>query len=510
LHSEVNHERPLLIADGITKRFGGVPALTDVHLEVQAGEVHALIGANGAGKSTLIKVLSGVQRADAGSTWQGSPAEFRNLADAMAAGLAVMFQQLNVVSDLTVGEYLTLGRETTQHGWLSGRRNYAAAKAALQQVGIDLPLRKSAGSLSTAERELLEITRAVSRDARLVIMDEPTASLGKVEIERLFEVVRELKSRGVAVLYVSHRLDEILALSDRVTVLRDGRNAGDVVTASTDHDSLVEMMIGAGSRQGVVRTPREQGNLLLRVEHLSSETGLSDINLTLHEREIVGIYGLMGSGRTELMEALYGVARHSGQVSVRGQTASIGSPSDAVELGFGLVPEDRIREGLIGEASVAANLTVAAPHKTTRHGVFSLHKERTLAKEIVGKIGIKTASVNASITELSGGNQQKVVIGRWLFADAKILLLDDPTVGVDVAAKDEIYRLILELADEGSGIIVCSSELEELLTLADRILVMHRGRIVASAAVHETDAESLVRAAIVGADQTTTDGVLTG
>jgi ribose transport system ATP-binding protein len=507
----VNQEGPLLIADGITKRFGGVPALTDVHLEVQAGEVHALIGANGAGKSTLIKVLSGVHRPDAGSmTWQGAPAEFRNLADAMAAGLAVMFQQLNVVSDLTVGEYLTLGRETTRYGWLSGRRNYAAAKAALQQVGIDLPLRKSAGSLSTAERELLEITRAVSRDARLVIMDEPTASLGKVEIERLFEVVGELKSRGVAVLYVSHRLDEILALSDRVTVLRDGRNAGDVETAATDNDALVEMMVGSSSRRRVTRTRRERGNELLCVEHLSSESGLRDINLTLYEREVVGLYGLMGSGRTELMEALYGVARHSGQILVRGHAVKIDSPSDAVELGFGLVPEDRIREGLIGEASVAANLTVAAPHKTTRRGVFSLRKERALAKEIVGKIGIKTAGVNTSITALSGGNQQKVVIGRWLFANAKLLLLDDPTVGVDVAAKDEIYRLILDLADGGSGVIVCSSELDELLTLADRVLVMHRGRIVASAAVHETDAESLLRAAIVGADQTTTDGVLTG
>jgi ribose transport system ATP-binding protein len=507
----VNYEGPLLIADGITKHFGGVPALTDVHLEVQAGEVHALIGANGAGKSTLIKVLAGVHRPDAGSmTWQGAPVEFRNLADAMAAGLAVMFQQLNVVSDLTVGEYLTLGRETTQHGLLSGRRNYAAAETALQLVGIDLPLRKSAGSLSTAERELLEITRVVSGRARLVIMDEPTASLGQVEIERLFEVVRELKSSGVAVLYVSHRLDEILALSDRVTVLRDGRNAGDVETSAADHDTLVEMMIGSGSRRGVTRTRREPGNELLRVEHLSSETGLRDISLTLYEREVVGLYGLMGSGRTEFMEALYGVAHHSGQISVRGRVATIDSPFDAVELGLGLVPEDRIREGLIGEASVAANLTVAAPHKTTRHGVFSLRKERTLAKELVDKIGIKTAGVNTLITTLSGGNQQKVVIGRWLFADAKILLLDDPTVGVDVAAKDEIYRLLLGLADAGSGVIVCSSDLDELLTVADRILVMHRGRIVASAPVDGTDAEILVRQAILGADQTTTDGVLTG
>jgi ABC-type sugar transport system ATPase subunit len=507
----VNHEGPLLIADGITKHFGGVPALTDVHLEVQAGEVHALIGANGAGKSTLIKVLAGVHRPDAGSmTWQGAPVEFRNLADAMAAGLAVMFQQLNVVSDLTVGEYLTLGREATQHGWLSGRRNYAAAKAALQQVGIDLPLRKSAGSLSTAERELLEITRVVSGHARLVIMDEPTASLGQAEIERLFEVVRELKGSGVAVLYVSHRLEEILALSDRVTVLRDGRNAGVVETTVADHDTLVEMMIGSGARQRVTRTRRDRGNELLRVEHLSSDTGLSDINLTLYEREVVGLYGLMGSGRTELMEALYGVTPHSGLISVHGRVANIDSPFDAVELGFGLVPEDRIREGLIGDASVAGNLTVAAPHKTTRHGVFSLRKERALAKELVDKIGIKTAGVGSLITALSGGNQQKVVIGRWLFAESKILLLDDPTVGVDVAAKDEIYRLLLSLADQGSGVIVCSSDLDELLTVADRILVLHRGRIVASAAVDGTDAEILVRQAILGADQTTTDGVLTG
>jgi ABC-type sugar transport system ATPase subunit len=507
----VNHEGPLLIADGITKHFGGVPALTDVHLEVQAGEVHALIGANGAGKSTLIKVLAGVHRPDAGSmTWQGAPVEFRNLADAMAAGLAVMFQQLTVVSDLTVGEYLTLGREATQHGWLSGRRNYAAAKAALQQVGIDLPLRKSAGSLSTAERELLEITRVVSGHARLVIMDEPTASLGQAEIERLFEVVRELKGSGVAVLYVSHRLEEILALSDRVTVLRDGRNAGVVETTVADHDTLVEMMIGSGARQRVTRTRRDRGNELLRVEHLSSDTGLSDINLTLYEREVVGLYGLMGSGRTELMEALYGVTPHSGLISVHGRVANIDSPFDAVELGFGLVPEDRIREGLIGDASVAGNLTVAAPHKTTRHGVFSLRKERALAKELVDKIGIKTAGVDSLITALSGGNQQKVVIGRWLFAESKILLLDDPTVGVDVAAKDEIYRLLLSLADQGSGVIVCSSDLDELLTVADRILVLHRGRIVASAAVDGTDAEILVRQAILGADQTTTDGVLTG
>jgi ABC-type sugar transport system ATPase subunit len=505
----VTNRESLLVAEGITKRFGGVPALTDVHLAVEPGEVHALIGANGAGKSTLIKALAGVHRPDAGTVWwQGEPAEFRNLNDAMAAGMAVMFQQLNVVDDLTVGEYLTLGRETTRHGWLSGRRDYAAASSALEQVGIEIPLRKSAGELSTAEQELLEITRAVSADARLVIMDEPTASLGQVEIERLFEVIRGLRDRGVSVLYVSHRLEEILELTDNVTVLRDGRNAGDIPTADADRGTLLEMMVGTRTRKQISRAVREPGRELLAVKHLSASTGLRDINLTLHAGEVLGLYGLMGSGRTELMEALYGMSPHNGEITVEGKAVDIRSPSKATSLGFGLVPEDRIHQGLITDASVAGNLTISAPKKTTQNGIFNAQRERSEAAELVGEIGIKTAGVNAPITSLSGGNQQKVVIGRWLFADTKILLLDDPTVGVDVAAKDEIYRLVLSLADLGSGVIVCSSELDELLTLADRIMVLHRGAIVASVPVNGAEAEALVRTAIIGADHTTTEGVM--
>jgi ABC-type sugar transport system ATPase subunit len=501
---------PLLEATGITKRFGGAPALTDVHLKIAPGEIHALIGANGAGKSTLVKTLAGVHRADAGEMrWRGQTVEFRNLNDAIAVGIAVMFQQLNVVNDLTVGEYLTLGRERTRFGVLSGRRNYAAAREALEHVGIDLPVRRSAASLSTAERELLEITRAVSLDARLVIMDEPTASLGRAEVERLFAVIRDLRARGVAVLYVSHRLEEILELSDRVTVLRDGRNAHDVHTDETDRDGLLEMMIGTRERREIVRADREPGEELLRVEHLSSSSGLRDIDLTLHQGEVLGLYGLMGSGRTELMEALYGMAPHTGTIVIGGRKASIRSPAQAVASGFGLVPEDRIRQGLITQGTVAGNLTVAAPGKTTSHGIFSLRRERSRARALVEEVGIKTPGVGAPITALSGGNQQKVVIGRWLLANARILLLDDPTVGVDVAAKDEIFQLVLQLADQGSGVIVCSSELDELLTLSDRIMVMHCGAIVASVPVHEAHAERLVRAAIVGSEQATTEGVMT-
>jgi ABC-type sugar transport system ATPase subunit len=500
---------PLLVADGIFKHFGGVPALTDVHLEIAAGEVHALIGANGAGKSTLIKTIAGVHRADAGQLrWRGEAIQFRNLNDAIAAGVAVMFQQLNVVNDLTVGEYLTLGRESTRGGWLSRRRTYAAAREALGRVGIDLSVRRSAATLSTAERELLEITRAVSLDARLVIMDEPTASLGQLETKRLFGVIGDLRARGVAVLYVSHRLEEILEISDRVSVLRDGRNAGDVVTADTDRDTLLELMVGSSERRAPARARRTSGEELLRVEHLSSPTGLRDIDLTLHKREVLGIYGLMGSGRTELMDALYGIAPHSGDVFVAGARAKIRSPQRAVARGFGLVPEDRIRQGLITQATVAGNLTISAPWTTTSHGIFSLRRERAEARRLVDQVGIKTPSISAPITALSGGNQQKVVMGRWLLTHARILLLDDPTVGVDVAAKDEIYRLIAYLADEGSGVIMCSSELDELLTLADRILIMHRGSIVASVPAHEANAEQLIRSAIVGSEQAATEGAV--
>lgn len=501
---------PLLVVDAVSKRFGGVPALTDVRLTIEAGEVHALIGANGAGKSTLIKTIAGVQRADSGEIrWRGTPVALRNLSDAIAAGIGVMFQQLNVVDDLTVGEYLTLGREATRFGWLSSRRTYAAARAVLQHVGIDLAVRRSAASLSTAERELLEITRAVSLDAQLVIMDEPTASLGRAEIERLFAVIRDLRDHGVAVLYVSHRLEEIMSLSDRVTVLRDGRNAGDVRTADTNRDALLEMMVGTRHRPAITRARRRAGAELLRLEGLSTVRGLHDIDLTVREGEVVGLYGLMGSGRTQLLETLYGMQPHAGRVILRGREVTVRSPAQAVALGFGLVPEDRIRQGLITQATVAANLTVAAPHRTTRHGAFSERRERTEARAIVEEVGIKAPGVGAPITSLSGGNQQKVVIGRWLMTGARILLLDDPTAGVDVAAKDEIYRLVLHLADQGSGVLVCSSELDELLTLSDRITVMHRGTIVASVAVSEANAEQIVRAAIVGSERASTDTVVT-
>jgi len=509
----VDHEivpsatHPLLRAAGVTKTYGGIAALSDVSIEVVAGEVHALMGANGAGKSTLIRVLCGVEHPDQGSIrWQGEAVSYRNLRDAMDAGIAVMFQQLNVVEDLTVGEYVTLGREKTRLGLLDKRAMLNAATAALDLTNIDLDPRRSAASLTVAERELLEIARAVSRDARLVIMDEPTASLGHAEVDRLFEVIDGLKRRGVAILYVSHHLDEVVAIADRSTVLRDGRNAGELPRASASKDALLEMMVGRSISARARPQRFEVGPPLLQLQGVCTATGVSDVNLTVHRGEVVGLYGLMGAGRTELLRALYGLDPvTSGSVRLGDREFIARSPYDAAANGIGFVPEDRIRHAIIGEATVAANLTLAAPTQVKRGRLYSLDKERRVAADAVDRIGIKVPSVSAGITELSGGNQQKVVIGRWLVRGTTLLLLDDPTVGVDVAAKQEIYRLIHEATASGMGVLVSSSEIEELTSLADRIVVMHRRRVVGVVESAGADGDAIVRLAIEGRQSVTTE-----
>lgn len=495
---------PLLEARGITKHFGGAFALSNASLTLRPGEVHALLGANGAGKSTLVKVIAGIYKQDAGDILiDGEVVDHRSLHDSQRAGIATMFQQLNVVEDLTVGEYLSLGRESTTFGLYRKRRAAAAARNALDQLGIDLDLRRPAGTLSVAERELVEIARAVSLDSRLVIMDEPTASLGGAEVERIFEVIRVLRNRNVAVLYVSHKLEEVLAVTDCSTVLRDGRNAGSIDTDRATQDDLLDMMVGNHQRhEPVVRAASE--DVVLRLEDVSTTAGLSGIDLTLHRGEVLGVYGLMGAGRTELLHAIYGLDRIThGELSLGGKTVTLHSPAAAVRAGIGLVPEDRIREALIGDASVAGNITLTAARKLTRGGIYSSVRERNIARDAVDRLGIKVPGVSAPITTLSGGNQQKVVIGRWLISDARILLMDDPTVGVDVAAKEDIYRLIHQTTQAGTSVIVCSSELSELMRLADRVVIMHRRRIVQTVNTADGVVEELIRLSIVGSPPTT-------
>lgn len=496
---------PLLEARAITKSFGGARALSGAHLSVLPGEVHALLGANGAGKSTLIKVINGLHRPDSGELlWDGSPLVVKTLADARGVGIATMFQHLNVPGDLTVAEYLTLGRESALATVIRPARNRSLAESSLSELGIELELSRLCNTLSVAEKELMEISRAVSQKARLVIMDEPTASLGAEEVDRLFSVVNRLRARGVAIVYVSHKLEEVLAITDRSTVLRDGATVGTVATAGCDEATLLAMMVGKYAPiEGVPTARPVQAREVLTLRDVSTSTGISNASFALHEGEILGVYGLMGAGRTELLRAIYGVDRITvGQLEVDGAPVVLRSPAHARKLGMGLVPEDRIREALIPDYSVSANLTLAAPGTTTRYGWFSRSRERQRGESAIADIGIKAPAPDASIMTLSGGNQQKVVLGRWIVAGTRILLLDDPTVGVDVPAKHEIYRQIRSLAASGVSVILCSSELSEILHLADRIIVMHRKRVVAQVARAATDANKLERLSILGHSDT--------
>ena len=491
----------LLHARGISKSFGGAAALSGVDLTIRPGEVHALLGANGAGKSTLIKAITGIYRADEGMLrWNGEEVTVRSLAGSIELGIATMFQQLNVPEDLTVAEYLTLGREQTRLGFLNKSGSRRAAQQSLADLGVTLDLDRDCRTLSVAERELVEIARAISLDARLVIMDEPTASLGAAEVRQLFAVIENLRARGVAVLYVSHKLEEVLAITDRSTILRDGRNAGELDTDGASEDDLLELMVGDYARSEGVSTARAvSDSAALQLRGVSTTSGLQSIDLALHSGEILGVYGLMGAGRTELLRAIYGLDRITeGELILEGKSTSIASAVEATRLGIGLVPEDRVREAMILDATVAANVTLSAPRSTGRYGFFARSREQKVAKDVVSSIRIKVPSVEAPITALSGGNQQKVVIGRWLVAKSRILLLDDPTVGVDVAAKHEIYRLIKELTEQGVSVIVCSSELPEILHLADRIAIMHRKRIVNTILRDDADPEDLIRQSIVG------------
>lgn len=500
--ASIPRSESLLEVRGIVKRFGGATALGGVDLKVNPGEVVGLLGANGAGKSTLIKILAGLHRPDEGVIlWRGEPLHPRSIHDSEAAGIAVMFQQLNVVEDLTVGEYVSLGRERTRFGLIRRRDTERFAAEALQAIGVDIPLSRSARTLSVAERELIEIARAVSMNARLVIMDEPSASLGEHEVEQLLTVVRRLKARGVAVIYVSHKLDEVLDITDRSTVLRDGKNAGDISTALADKDSLLRLMVGDRAYAMAPRERQAKTEPMLELNDISTSAGVDGVSLTVHRGEVVGVYGLMGSGRTELLRACYGLdPLTQGTMKLNGQSYRPKNPRAAVKSGLGLVPEDRVREAMIPDGSVAANLTLSAG-KLIANGIFRMRaREDRLTSNAVSVIGIKVPSIGASIGSLSGGNQQKVIFGRWIAAESEVLLLDDPTVGVDVAAKADIYEIVRGLTDEGTSVLVCSSELEELLILSDRIAILHQGRLVDMVDSATADAAAVVRQSIVGAE----------
>ena len=474
---------PVLQMTAISKRFPGVVALDHVDVELMAGEIVGLVGENGAGKSTLMKILAGIHRADSGEIRiDGAPAALHTPADAARQGIAVIHQELEVIDTLDVSGNIFLGREPRMGGslrLLDRRAMDAQTHEQLERVGLQLAPRTPMRQLPTAQQQLVAIVRALSMNARILILDEPTASLTGEDADRLFHVLRDLRARGTAIVYISHRLKEIEALADRTVVLRDGRNAGTLARDVLTRDRLVQLMVGRPVDTTGARPPATIGPPVLQIDGLrTGRYPTSEVSLTVHSGEVLGIAGLIGAGRSELAEAVCGVStRLAGRIVVDGQPLPIHSPRDAIRRGICLVPEDRRGHGVIAAMSVRENLTLPALESYTRLGVVLRSAEADAAHKIAATLTVKAASLEAPVATLSGGNQQKVVLGKWLARRPRILFFDEPTQGVDVGAKAEIHALIRQLADEGAAVVMISSDLDEIVTQSDRVAVMHEGRI---------------------------------
>ncbi len=474
---------PLLEVRGLEKSFPGVRALSGVSFDVSAGEVHALLGENGAGKSTLIKIVSGVYQPDAGEILiDGRATRFATPEEAKRAGVATIYQELLLFPELTVAENIFLGHAPRARG---GRIDWSAmraeAEALLASLEIDdLAADQIVGALSVGHRQRVEILRALSHDARILIMDEPTAALTESDVARLFGIVRKLKSRGVGIVYISHRLDELFEIADRVTVLRDGAYVGSRAMAETSAAELVQMMVGRRIETLFPKTAVAIGAPVLEARDLVRRPMTRNVSLTVRAGEIVGLAGLVGSGRSELAQVLFGItpAEH-GDVRLMGEAVTIGSPESARQRGIAYVPEDRGVQGLVRPMSVLHNFSLAALGALSRLGFIDRAAERRLAEAGVKRFSVKSSSVDEIAGRLSGGNQQKIVLGKWLANNPKLLILDEPTRGIDVGAKAEIHRLMCELAADGVAILMISSELPEVLGMSDRVLVMREGRLVA-------------------------------
>ena len=491
---------PVLEAVGIQKSFGCVRALKGVSLDVRTGEVHGLVGENGAGKSTLIKIFAGAVAPDGGEIrLHEKRVEHLTPAKSKALGISVIYQQPALFPDLTVAENIALANESQaafrRIDWR--QRNEHAAKL-LERVGAAMRPQSRVSSLSMPEQQLVEIAKAVDAAARLVIMDEPTASLGDRDAKNLFRIVDELKKSGTAVIYISHRFEELFALADRVTVLRDGESMGTFPMPEMTNRELIRLMVGRDldtvfpARNCVIGEP------LLAVRHLSCVSrGVHDVSLVLRRGEVLGLAGLVGSGRTQFAETLFGLSRaDGGEVAIDGKPARIESPRQALALGLAYVPEDRRRHGVIMDFPVALNTTLASLGRVSRGGFLDFGAERRVAQEYRERFRVKTPSVDTPVRNLSGGNQQKVSLARWLMTEPRVLILDEPTQGIDIGAKREIYTLIGELAARGLGILLISSELAEILGMSDRIAVMHAGRIAGVLDRNEANSHAVMELAL--------------
>jgi rhamnose transport system ATP-binding protein len=492
---------PLLEVRGIEKSFPGVRALSGVSFDVRPGEVHALLGENGAGKSTLIKIVSGVYQPDAGSILvNGKQVHFSTPDDARRAGVATIYQELLLFPELSVAENIFLGHAPRAGvGRIDWRAMRAEAARLLDSLEIDdLSPDQIVGALTVGNRQRVEILRALSHDARILIMDEPTAALTETDVTRLFDVVRRLKRRGVGIVYISHRLDEIFAIADRVTVLRDGAYVGSRDVADTNVAELVTMMVGRRLESLFPKTVAPIGAPVLEARDLVRRPLTKGVSLTVRAGEIVGLAGLVGSGRSELAQTLFGMTpSESGEIRLNGESVRIDSPERARAKGVAYVPEDRGTQGLVRGMSVLHNFSLAALGSLSRAGFIDRAAERRMAQRGVARFSVKTSSVDEIAGRLSGGNQQKIVLGKWLANNPRLLILDEPTRGIDVGAKAEIHRLMSQLAAEGVAILMISSELPEVLGMSDRVLVMREGRLVAEFDRAEATSEA-VGAAMMG------------
>ncbi|GAA0414137.1 sugar ABC transporter ATP-binding protein [Virgibacillus sp. AGTR] len=494
---------PIIEMANIDKYFAGNPVLKAVDFQVLPGEIHALMGENGAGKSTLVKILTGIYRRDQGVIkWKNKEVVFKNPKQAEQNGIIVIHQELNIIPHLTVSQNLFLGKDITygKTGILNKKEMHQRTKRRLYELGVtNIHPNDIAGNLSIGKQQLVEIARALAANAEMIIMDEPTAALTEREIERLFHVIQKLKNQGVSIIYISHRMEEIFDICDRITVLRDGQTIGTKLIADTSFTDIVRMMVGRELGDRFPERVNVPGKVIFEVENISKEDLFENISFSVRKGEILGIAGLMGAGRSEVMEAIFGFSnKDHGAIRINGKLVTIKHPRDAIEAGIGFITEDRKSKGLIMHAPIRENIASANLKAISTYGVIVNSKETLLIEALINRLQIRAISSEQEAKSLSGGNQQKVVLAKWLGINPKILILDEPTRGVDIGAKKEIYKIINELTKSGVAIIMISSELPEILGMSDRIMVMHEGKIATFLDRQEANQERIMAAATGG------------
>ena len=489
----------ILTMKGIDKSFPGVHALDHVDLEIRKGEVLALMGENGAGKSTLMKVLTGIYTKDSGTiTYEGKEVEFSSPREAQEAGIVIVHQELNMMNHLTVAQNIFIGREMMNGKLINDSKMNEEAAKLFRQLNIDIDPKEKMGNLTVGKQQMCEIAKAISHEAKVIIFDEPSAALTEAEIEELFKIIRDLRDKQLGIVYISHRMDEIKVITDRVTVMRDGGYVGTLITKECTKDDIINMMVG----RVIYEDPKTESNVapdapvVLKVDHLKAGKMVQDVSFELHKGEILGFSGLMGAGRTETARALFGAdPKESGDIYVNGKKVDIKSPMDAVKCGIGYLSEDRKRFGIVVGKSVAENSTMANLDEFMSGIFINKKKEAEVAQKYVESLKTKTPNVDQLVVNLSGGNQQKVVIAKWLIRNCDILIFDEPTRGIDVGAKSEIYHLMNELVAEGKSIIMISSEMTEILRMSDRIVVMCEGKKTGEIDISEATQENIMHAA---------------